>query len=1221
MIKKHIAFIFFLFTWIGVLKAQNVGSGTITFVADTDFFIDATITDLFDGGYNVYDVSGYTNEPICLNAITVEGTSPNYIVSWEGGYGIVGGNREVYIDDVETNYLIIEVETLEAPYFNIIGNLTNAVDGVAEFRTNYFTIKSVEILNGNFSISNINSYTNLIDNNPTNIPIVFDEDNNVTDVIGQVRIKHGTYQTQTISVNLTSNNGGENIYDLGDIEVLLSNYGNDNETASVGILPRIYNEDLDFWPEIDSTTIVLTNTHFPDSTYTITTPTIDYGNMAVFWNIYVPESNNPSEYKIKINDTRADSTFAETVIYRNIYQDNDGDINGVKYVYLNMYNPPNFQNITMKVRDFETMEALPGATVDMFEAKVSYTDNSSEINGQSYYSFINRPLDKLIETQITDSEGKAYFNNIPGESDVYFKVYKDEYFKKINNFYKVPKIDRDSKRDTLLNIVALKKFNYSDNTAVTADTLNAYNTRYGAMHSLKDTESAEYYPNYGAAHGVNTEFVLGHLRVYIDADQPNRQSIIDHLNEFAELLGFPGAFIITDVPTSNSIEVYNNYNPYPYNRNVYQGQIGCNLYWDGSYMSFGGSRILNGYRCNYQGDVHANNYNTLDHEMGHFLGFNHIGGGFNWSTMDPVGAITGVTASESKYDSAIMPVWLKLGKLHYDSLDSEGRLLDYGMTMNIENYDGIWAALDDDNDGVINNYDACEETDNTFEVDDCGCAEYQLDDDLDGVVNSLDLCPNSTRLFDVDENGCDPSDYDDDNDGITNDKDLCPNSIDGIQVNDNGCSLIQLGDDDGDGVKNENDLCPNSEPLTGVTVAGGNGIGSEANQLYYPSDVFVDEEHNIYVLDSWNNRVQKFTNGNMNGITVAGGNGEGSANNQFNKPSSLFVDSEGNIYVSDYLNHRVMKWLPNASEGVLVAGGNGSGMGANQLKFPCGIYVNNEGSIYIADRDNGRIQKWNLGATEGVSVAGSINSNILQRPKDVFVDNNGNIYLTNYKGNNVGNYNPGNPTVEKWQEGGSTGEVIIGINENALNGPSSIQIKDGNIFVLELEENIVTKWFPDSLDGIIVAGGETICLPENSLNFLPRDSSNITYYNDDFYLFSNIHLGPNGELYVVDTGNHRIQEWASVNNEGCASDTSLSDITIEAKSSITLFPNPTKDLLYIKGDISQLKSIDIYNIVGQHIIRIKENFNEIKISSLPAAMYFVKLSTNATNITYKVIKE
>jgi hypothetical protein len=42
----------------------------------------------------------------------------------------------------------------------------------------------------------------------------------------------------------------------------------------------------------------------------------------------------------------------------------------------------------------------------------------------------------------------------------------------------------------------------------------------------------------------------------------------------------------------------------------------------------------------------------------------------------------------------------------------------------------------------------------------------------------------------------------------------------------------------------------------GVTVAGGNGSGSAANQLYYPYSIAVSPSGDIYVADTGNNRIQ-----------------------------------------------------------------------------------------------------------------------------------------------------------------------------------------------------------------------------------------------------------------------------------------------------------------------------------------------------------------------------
>jgi sugar lactone lactonase YvrE len=98
-----------------------------------------------------------------------------------------------------------------------------------------------------------------------------------------------------------------------------------------------------------------------------------------------------------------------------------------------------------------------------------------------------------------------------------------------------------------------------------------------------------------------------------------------------------------------------------------------------------------------------------------------------------------------------------------------------------------------------------------------------------------------------------------------------------------------------------------------VTVAGGNGEGDAANQLNSPTGIFIDNSGNLYVADFYNNRIQMFPPGSdsaTNGITVAGGNGYGSDADQLANPSTVYVDTAGNIYIADEDNNRIQKWAP-----------------------------------------------------------------------------------------------------------------------------------------------------------------------------------------------------------------------------------------------------------------------------------------------------------------------
>ncbi|CAF4279615.1 unnamed protein product, partial [Adineta steineri] len=125
----------------------------------------------------------------------------------------------------------------------------------------------------------------------------------------------------------------------------------------------------------------------------------------------------------------------------------------------------------------------------------------------------------------------------------------------------------------------------------------------------------------------------------------------------------------------------------------------------------------------------------------------------------------------------------------------------------------------------------------------------------------------------------------------------------------------------------------------------------------------------LYIADCNNHRIQKWKlpkNGSTPltaGITVAGGNGAGSAANQLDSPYGVYVSKKtGTIYVADTNNHRIQRWAVGASYGTTLAGINGSGgVGMDQLNLPAGVALDpNETYIYVADQANHRVQRFTL---------------------------------------------------------------------------------------------------------------------------------------------------------------------------------------------------------------------------------------------------------------------
>ncbi|CAF4273942.1 unnamed protein product [Adineta steineri] len=158
---------------------------------------------------------------------------------------------------------------------------------------------------------------------------------------------------------------------------------------------------------------------------------------------------------------------------------------------------------------------------------------------------------------------------------------------------------------------------------------------------------------------------------------------------------------------------------------------------------------------------------------------------------------------------------------------------------------------------------------------------------------------------------------------------------------------------------------PNSS--TGTLVGGKLGsFGSSSNLLEWPRFIHLDEDRAfLYVADSTNSRIQKFIIGsNGTGITVAGGNGAGTNLNQLDHPVGVWVTRNGQtLYITDSNNNRVMRWNLGDTQGSVVAGSASGVAGSTNTLFsyPSDLALDpTETYLYVSDYYNNRVQRFRL---------------------------------------------------------------------------------------------------------------------------------------------------------------------------------------------------------------------------------------------------------------------
>jgi sugar lactone lactonase YvrE len=327
------------------------------------------------------------------------------------------------------------------------------------------------------------------------------------------------------------------------------------------------------------------------------------------------------------------------------------------------------------------------------------------------------------------------------------------------------------------------------------------------------------------------------------------------------------------------------------------------------------------------------------------------------------------------------------------------------------------------------------------------------------------------------------------------------------------------------------------DALANATTWSGNGTAAYVNgvptfaSFNNPSDLTEDASGNLFIADTYNNRIREVATQTGSASNFSGSGAVGSANStagfaSFNMPQGIVIDSNGSLFVADSGNNKI-RMVTNTGNASTFAGGGTNAVGvaagyadlngSNALfNSPKGITIDGSGNLYVSDTGNNRIRKidpsHNVTTIAGSGAAGAVDSTgtnaSFKNPRGIIRDSSGNLYVADQ----------GNRKIRKISTSGVV-TTIAGSGPDANGNGTSARFYapygvgadiNGNVFVADTNNNLIRKIDP---------AGNVTTFAGSTAGFADGTGTNAKVSTPRAIGADNI-----GNVYVSDVGNNKIRK-------------------------------------------------------------------------------------------------